>query len=176
MPSRKANAVQFRLSRFSEAYRKRLIDGLKDLVKFVLMIGQRDLQSLAKDPILADKVLADYVIDRHSNKQFRHLSLAKHALLCVQHIYPVLRGKLQTAWGNMKVWEEERTSVLRPPIPVPIFLCAVGLARAHGKVDRPALLRYDWIVLSVLLELGFFCFLRPVELMRLRHSDIALPG
>ena len=75
-----------------------------------------------------------------------------------------------------EVWEEERTSALRPPIPVPIFLCAVGLARAHAKEDRTSHARNDWIVLSVLLELGFFCLLRPVELLRMRHSDISLPG
>ena len=116
------------------------------------------------------------MIDRHSNKEFRRLSLTKRALLCAQHVYPILRGKLQTAWGNMKVWEEERTSALRPPIPVPIFVCAVGLARARGKVEKTSHSRHDWIVLSVLLELGFFCLLRPVELLRMRHSDIALPG
>ena len=176
MPSRKGNAIEFRLSRFSEAYRCRLVEGLKDLVKFCLKHGHQDLHSLVKHPSQADKIFADYVINRHSNKEFRHLSLTKHALLCVQHVYPILRGKLQTAWGNMKVWEEERTSALRPPIPVPIFLCAVGLARAHGKVDRTSHGRNDWIVLSVLLELGFFCLLRPVELLRMRHSDISLPG
>ncbi len=115
-----------------------------------------------------------YVIDRHSNKEFRRLSLTKRALLCAQHVYPILRGKLQTAWGNMKVWEEERTSALRPPIPVPIFVCAVGLARARGKVEKTSHSRHSIECDNETWQSGTKW--DKVELLRMRHSDIALPG
>ena len=113
---------------------------------------------------------------RHADKRGHLLSLVKHAILGCQHVFPQLRGSLSTTWGNLKVWEEERSSQLRPPLPVPILLCAVGLSRAHAVTSRDSRLGMDWTLFSVLLEIGFFCLLRPGELLRLRHKDIAMPS
>lgn len=68
------------------------------------------------------------------NMSCHELSLVKHALLGFQHVFPQLRGKLATCWENLKVWEEQRATKLRPPLPVPLWLFMVGLARAHAKV------------------------------------------
>lgn len=113
---------------------------------------------------------------RHADKRGHLLSLVKHAILGCQHVFPQLRGSLSTTWANLKVWEEERSSQLRPPLPVPILLCAVGLSRAHAVTSRDSRLGMDWTLFSVLLEIGFFCLLRPGELLRLRHKDIAMPS
>lgn len=45
-----------------------------------------------------------------------------------------------------------------------------------GKLKKDINLRHLWIVLSILLELGPLCMLRPGELLQLQHSDFALPG
>ena len=89
------------------------------------------LSHIVRNPQTTDHCLAAYVIDRHGEKHKKQLTLVKHGLLCCQHVYPRLRGQLQTAWGNLKTWEEERVSRLRPPLPVPIWLNAVGLAIEH---------------------------------------------
>ena len=52
----------------------------------------------------------------------------------------------------------------------------VGLARGHAATAKNHKLRQAWTVFSVLIEVGFFCLLRPGEILRLRHSDIAMPN
>ena len=114
------------------------------------------------------------MLSRHASQV--KLTLVKHALLGAQHAFPGLKGKLSTAWEHVRVWEEQRIVRLRQPLPIPIWLCMVGLARAHAKVEADTVSRYDWEVFSVLLEIGLFCMLRPGELMRIHHSDVSLPG
>ena len=169
-----SSPVLFRFSRFSKPYRARLLAGLKDLCSFCQDTVGCQLGLLARKPRVADKVLSDYVLARHTSQ--RKLALVKHALLGCQHVFPHLRGKISTAWEHIRVWEEQRITRLRPPLPIPIWLSMVGLARAHAKVDRNERNRRQWEIFSVLLEIGFFCMLRPGELMRLTHADIALPG
>ncbi len=56
--------VAFRLSRFSVQYRKRLIDGLKDLQKFCRLIHGRTIESVVSKSKAADVVLGEYVLCR----------------------------------------------------------------------------------------------------------------
>ena len=170
-----AEGLHFRLSRFSAAYRRRLLDGLKDVTVFCQDETGDRLARVLQRPKLADQMLARYVLHKHADTRFHNLALTKHALLGCQHVFPQLRGQLNHAWSNMKVWEEERTRTLRPPLPVAIWLAAVGLARAHSVVSTSEVFKQQWLILSVLLEIGFFCLLRPGEILRLRHCDVALP-
>ena len=110
------------------------------------------------------------------NMSCHELSLVKHALLGFQHVFPQLRCKLATCWENLKVWEEQRATKLRPPLPVPLWLFMVGLARAHAKVAEDTSTAHMWRVFSVLLEIGLLCMLRPGELVKLCHTDVCLPG
>ena len=172
----KRAAVAFRLSRFSSAYRGRLLDGLQDLHSFCSVQHDFHLDTLAAHPKTADAVLGEYVMRRFDEKVKSGLSKVKHALLGLQHVYPRLRGRLVTAWSNLKTWEEQRVSKLRPPLPIPVWIFALGLARAHAKVEKHQSEARVWEIFSVLLEIGLLCMLRPGELLRLTHSDISLPG
>ena len=173
---RRASAVAFRLSRFSPAYRQRLLDGLKDLHEYTLGVHGCTLDAVCKKPAFADLVLGEYVICRFNEKKCGSLSKVKHALLGCQHTFPTLRSKIATCWANLKTWEEQRTSRLRPPIPGPIWVMCLGLARAHGITESSRTQRDMWNAFAVLVEIGFVCMLRPGELINLAHSDIALPG
>lgn len=167
----------FRFTRFSKAYRSRLLGGLQDVQHFCRQeCGGLQLRTLLTHPRVADRVLARYVINRHSDNRKYTLSLVKHGLLGCQHLMPTLRGKLSTAWENLRVWEEKRRTKLRPPLPVPIWCFMVGLARGHSKVSSSERQKRDWNRVALLLELGLLCLLRPGELFRLKGSDFALPG
>ena len=166
----------FRLSRFSEAYRSRLLAGVKDLEEYCMHESGQSLGSLFTEGSQIDRTLGDYVLMKHSDKRRSQLGLVKHALLGTQHLFPGLRGKIPTAWAHVRTWEEEKVSKLRPPLPLAIWLCVVGLARAHASTAHDPKLREAWTIFSVLVEVGFFCLLRPGEILRLCHADIALPN
>lgn len=165
----------FRLSRFSPEYRSRLIRGLTDVQDFCQKDFGVQLSQVLRQPKLADKVFGRYVIKRHGEASKSGLSLVKHALLGVQHVMPGLRRRLVTAWENMRAWEEQKSSRLRAPLPVPIWAFMVGLARAHARVCDPQEAR-QWNIFAILLEVGLLCLLRPGELLRLKGVDFALPG
>lgn len=169
-------ATVFRLSRFSDAYRNRLLRGLDDLQHYCqAKRGVRLLQVL-KSPVRADSMLSAYVLDRHEKLGMSGLSMVKHALLCCQHMVPHLKSKLAASWANVKVWEEKRSTRLRPPVPVPIWLMLVGLARAHALDANQEENKLEWMTVALLTELGVLCLLRPGELFRLCPLDFSLPG
>lgn len=172
----KQRGALFRLSRFSQAYRLRLLTGVKDLDAYCKLETGDSLERVCKDVDRADKILGEYILVKHADRKKNPLALVKHALLGAQHIFPAVKGKIPTAWAHVRTWEEERVSKLRPPLPLPIWLCVVGLARAHASTARNLKLREAWTIFSVLIEVGFFCLLRPGEIFRLRHSDIAMPN
>ena len=87
-------AVAFRISRFSSAYRQRLLDGIEDVQKFCSKERECSLASVASRPRLADKLLCDYVMGRFETGSKGTLSLVKHALLGCQHVFPRLKGKI----------------------------------------------------------------------------------
>lgn len=166
----------YRLSRFSTAYRGRLLAGLQDVHAFCRESMCLPLKTVLKRHQVADKVLGQYVIERHRSTKGKALSQIKHALLGCQHLVPQLRGKLMTAWQNVKVWEEEKSTHMRPPLPLPIWVCMVGIARGRSFVVRDALEKSLWCILAVMLEIGLLCMLRPGELLKLTHEDVSLPG
>ena len=103
---RRASAVAFRLSRFSPAYRQRLLDGLKDLHEYTLGVHGCTLDAVCKKPAFADLVLGEYVICRFNEKKSGSLSRVKYALLGCQHLFPTLRSKIATCWANLKTWKK----------------------------------------------------------------------
>ena len=112
-------------------------------------------------------------MQRHVDPEKKQLYVVKHALLCCQHVQPKLKG---TAWENLRVWEEQRTSSLRPPLPIPLWLLMVGLARARSSVIQSPSEKQRWQIFATLLEVGVLCMLRPGELLKLKHTDVSLPG
>lgn len=170
------SSVVFRLSRFSKPYRHRLLTGLRDLEMFCTEEVNCSLKQLLSHVSRTDEVLAQYVMRRHSSSEGQKLYLVKHALLCCQHIQPRLKGQITTAWENLRVWEEKHISKLRPPLPVPLWLMMIGLARGHAVTDPEPEKRLRWDLFGILIEVGLLCMFRPGELLKLRHSDFSLPG
>ena len=123
-----SSAVALRLSRFSKPYRQRLLAGLRDLQELCVAEAQCSLTFILSHIHRADELLAEYVLQKHRTSEGQKLYVVKHALLCCQHIQPRLKGHIiSTAWANLKVWEEQRTSRLRPPLPVPLWLMMIAL-------------------------------------------------
>lgn len=83
-----SSPVLFRFSRFSKAYRARLLLGLKDLQSFCRHEVGRSLSHVIGNADVADRVLGNYVMQRHNNTSGKSLSLVKHALLGCQHVRP----------------------------------------------------------------------------------------
>lgn len=170
------SSAAFRLSRFSRPYRQRLLAGLQDLESFCHGQGPCSLAALLRNLNIADEVLSLYVMQRHVDPEKKQLYVVKHALLCCQHVQPKLKGRINTAWENLRVWEEQRTSSLRPPLPIPLWLLMVGLARARSSVIQSPSEKQRWQIFATLLEVGVLCMLRPGELLKLKHTDVSLPG
>jgi len=168
--------VLFRFSRFSKAYRSRLLCGLKDLQTFCKHEVGQSLSHVLGRAKTADRVLASYVMRRHHSSSGKSLSMVKHALLGCQHVRPALKSRLTTSWENLRVWEEQKVGRLRPPLPIPLWCMMIGLSRARGLTSQDPKISFEWLVFATLLELGVLCLLRPGELMKLKKDDIALPG
>eukprot|EP00438_Fugacium_kawagutii_P036181 Skav232968 [mRNA] locus=scaffold1735:245378:247094:+ [translate_table: standard] len=172
-----STAVSFRLSRFSRPYRQRLLAGLKDLDDFCAEEVKCSLPYLFSQSLRTDELLAQYVMRRHNTTEGKKLYLVKHALLCCQHIQPRLKGRINTAWENLRVWEEKRVSRLRPPLPVPLWMMMLGLSRGHAAVVSDPSAKLQWSLFATLLEVGLLCMFRPGEHLKLRHVDnISMPG
>ena len=171
-----ASQALFRFSRFSRAYRARLLSGLQDAQSYFRQVLGRDLLRAMKSAKDLDQLLGKYVIHRHNESPRKKLSVVKHALLGIQHVQPSLRGSLNTTWQNLRVWEEQRVSRLRPPLPVPLWVMMVGLSRGHGLTCKHQAESKEWLVFSLLLEIGLLCMLRPGELLGLKTTDVSLPG
>lgn len=169
------SSVLFRLSRFSDAYRSRLLNGMVNLQHYCEKSWNVKLDLVLRRAKVADKVLSQFVLTRHEELGEKGLSLVKHAILGCQHVVPSLRNQLAVTWANVKVWEEKRQTKLRPPLPVAIWLLMVGLARAHGLVASSVQQKCEWDAFSCLLEVGLLCLLRPGELLRITTRDISLP-
>lgn len=169
------SSVLFRLSRFSDAYRSRLLNGMVNLQHYCEKSWNVKLDLVLRRAKVADKVLSQFVLTRHEELGAKGLSLVKHAILGCQHVVPSLRNQLAVTWANVKVWEEKRQTKLRPPLPVAIWLLMVGLARAHGLVASSVQQKCEWGAFSCLLEVGLLCLLRPGELLRITTRDISLP-
>ena len=81
----------FRLSRFSEAYRSRLLAGVKDLDEYCMHENGLSLGSLITDRSQIDRTLGDYVLVRHSEKKRKQLGLVKQCSL---------RGATFVSWSE----------------------------------------------------------------------------
>lgn len=171
-----ASSAAFRISRFSKPYRQRLLAGFRDLHDYTWSYLKKPLGSVISNAACADEVLSQYVMHRHANMDGKRLYVVKHALLCCQHVQPKIRGKIATAWDTLRVWEEQRSNALRPPLPVPLWLLMIGLSRAQAAVNAAPLEREKWTIFATLLEVGLLCMFRPGELLKLKHSDFSMPG
>lgn len=171
-----ASQALFRFSRFSSAYRTRLLNGLQDVNDFLIAEMGVTLRGLIHSkPRVVDRCLGRYVMHMYTHVGTSALSRVKHGLLGCQHLFPRLRNRITTAWENLRVWEEQRVTRLRSPLPIPLWGFMIGLARAHGRTCLDDNARIEWFTFALMLEIGVLCMLRPGELCKLKHSDFVLP-
>ena len=90
----KQKAALFRLSRFSQAYRIRLLTGVKDLDAYCKQETGNSLERWCKSVDRVDGILGEYVMAKHADRKKNPLALVKHAILGAQHLFPVIKGKI----------------------------------------------------------------------------------
>ena len=152
-------------SRVSSTYQERLERGLLHLCKF---LEQSQLTVNVDDPVCVNNVLAIYV--QHSHDCEDSLWVVKHALLCVQARFPHLRSHIGRPWACLKSWESEKPFRSRLPLPHDVMrkMCAVAIDMAGADPAQSL----HWLGLAVLIRVGYYCLLRPAELVGLRRKDV----
>eukprot|EP00435_Cladocopium_sp_Y103_P023661 s147_g5.t1 len=166
-----------RLSKYSPAYRSRLIEGGNHLCKFLSKEALTLKTLLRSKPATVDVNLEQYVADAHQQKtDGKMLRTVKHAVLFIQVLRPDLKHNLKRSWETLKSWEEAIPSGLRTPLPLCILMSMMCQARIEAmNFQHLPRMEEKWFAFSVLLGLGYFGLLRPGELLSLerRHIDLA---
>jgi hypothetical protein len=101
--------------------------------------------------------------------------MARHSLLAIEKRVRNLKGKLGECWEVIESWRQEVPGSLRPPMYLPAMLAmaVTGRLLAEASSGHDALL---WWSFSVLIEVGFFGLLRPIEILKLTRGHVSLPG
>ena len=167
---------RLRLSRYSLAYRKRLVNSSQLLWKFLEKKGlPRSVIATGKSKTI-DTLLDEFVASLHDSKTFvkGRLQIAKHAVLFCQVCRPRLRRRLQQTWSTLKAWEEQEPGKLRPPLPIPVLMGMLCQSRILSQLADGRGEKHKWLTFSTLIAMGFFGLLRPGELLNLKRRDIEL--
>lgn len=129
------DSARLRLAKYSKAYKQRLVESGSVLVEHLhgLSVPAGTLLSGSKQQI--DNLLEQFVSAMyHKRKRSkRALRIAKHAILFVQVLRPRLRSQLRASWSTIKSWEEQEPSCLRSPMPLPILMGLMCLARVRAE-------------------------------------------
>ena len=170
--------ARLRLSRYSKAYRQRLVEGATHLGQFCEKKDVSFGRLLKGDGQEVDLLLENFVNDLYDQRATRRSSLriAKHGVLYIQVIRPRLRHQLKSTWATIKAWEEQQPSQLRSPLPIVLLVSMICKARLLSEVTSDSKTRRRWLVFSSLIGLGFFGMLRPGEIFNLRCGDIGIPN
>lgn len=126
---KKEKQAAFRFARLSEPYRLRLTHSLRKFGDYCNDSGV-SLSRVLRSAVLADRLLSSFVLKAHATMRPGELSMVKHAALACQALCPALRGHLPETWANVKTWQEKTVGRLRPPLPVPIWVALLSVARA----------------------------------------------
>lgn len=169
---------KLRLSKYSQAYKGRLVAGGKHLRKFLQSEDSSFDHLLRRKPEQIDRVLETFVGKCHQeNRKGSNLRLVKHALLFVQINRPDLRHRLRSSWDTVKAWEECVPSGMRAPLPLPLLIAFSCMSRMKSvEVGLDTASGQKWLKFGALLGLGFFGLLRPGELLSLQRRHLDLPN
>ena len=170
-----SHGLQFRLGKYSAAYRKRLIQAGRSLCRYVGSSAARWLIEAASASEV-DSVLAQFVEHMRSQRSKGSLKTAKHAALLMQIIRPRLHRRLNETWFVLRAWEEQTPSRLRMPLPVPVFLAMVIYSRVKALQSSCSTQRSLWFAFATILELAFYGLLRPGEALGIECRDVSLPN
>ena len=157
--------------RTSRIYRHRLRQGWDIFVAWANRNSINLDRLSGSAPTAADQVLADFL--NSCRDQQVPLWLARHALLSVQTHHRQLKGKIPRAWDCLRSWQAQKAWGNRVPIDLTVLkvLFAVSLDWAFTDGFMARLL----FPFAVLIRVGFYGFLRPAKICRLRAGDVKLP-
>lgn len=167
---------KLRWSKYSSAYRARLLEGAKVLKAFLEDHGEPWSLVSTGSSLAVDDALENFVRHMHESKQRSALRLAKHAVLFVQIVRPRLKRTLKSSWNSLRCWEEERPGQFRPPLPLVLLAAILCQARIRSHDADTNHVKNLWLRFTVLVAVGFFGLLRPGELLGLCTEDIVLPN
>ena len=170
--------AKLRLSRYSKAYRQRLIEGATSLGHFCEKREVSFGHLLKGSGQKVDQLLEDFVHSLYDQRATRKksLAIAKHGVLYIQVLKPQLRHQLKSTWATIKAWEEQQPSQLRSPLPIVLLVGMICKSRLLAEISSSSKTRQRWLVFSSLIGLGFFGMLRPGEIFNLHGSDIGIPN
>lgn len=167
---------KLRWSKLSAAYRGRLLEGASALSSY---LRQHDVRFEMLSQLKAkrmDELLDGFVNSMHGATDKGALRKSKHAVLYIQAVRPRLRKCLQSTWGTLKAWEEEQPSSYRAPLPLPLMAVIICEARKLALEASEAKLKDLWLTFSVLVMIGFYGLLRPIEICSISGEDVSLPN
>lgn len=171
MPSR-----DLRATRYSADYQQRLDVGLIAFLEHLRSVSPSlSLTKLAARPLHAVPIICVFIQSLYNENPKTKLFMARHALLAIEKSARNLKGKLSECWEVIESWRQEVPGSLRPPMYLPAMLAmaVTGRLLAEASSGHDALL---WWSFGVLMEVGFFGLLRPIEILKLTRGHVSLPG
>ena len=115
--------------------------------------------------------LAHYV--QHCRNQGQPIWKARYAILGIQHLLRSFRGQLTRAWDAIASWQLQNPVQCRIPLPPEV---GQGMALEYALAGLRHRAAGDWYwAASVLILIGFFALLRPMEMLALTAGDILVP-
>jgi len=116
----------------------------------------------------ANQVLSEFI--QHCYDTRVKLYIARDAMVAAQTHWPHLQGNLHRAWNVLKSWRMERKVSSRTPIPYVLLqglvLKCLDMGLSRGRWSG------HYIIMSVLLRVGFYGLLRAGEIYALRKRHI----
>lgn len=154
---------KLRLSRYSVAYRNRLLEGAAHVQKYLRQFSLNIDACLKLKPDQIDSTLDGFVSQMHASERAsgkKCLGLAKHGILFFQVMRPNLRHQLKESWSTLKAWEQS-PGKLRNPVPLPVLMALLCCVRVKAETSDNASSKEKWFRFSVLIGLGYFGLFRP---------------
>ena len=96
--------------------------------------------------------------------------LAKYGLLGVQTYWQSLKGHIGRGWEALRSWSLQRPSASRVPITFELLRAMSVMAFALGLSSGTE--AHLFMMFSILIRVGFFGLLRPVEICNFRAQDV----
>lgn len=121
------------------------------------------LEDLARNfPSHLSEWLAEYISWLYS--QGRSRRDAAETLNSLVQQFGWLRPQLHQPWSLIRTWENLEPVKHHPPLPFKVLRAMLAVCIA-----------WDWPKMGMILALGFFALLRPIEALSLRRSDVVMP-
>ena len=151
----------------SEAYKHRLAQGWQ-LVLSWLTLHTIDFDTWTDDLARANLILVNFVQDMFNSR--KPIWIVRHAILSAQTHWFHLRHHIPRPWDAIRSWQLTIKKGNRVPCPLILVRAIFGLGLSVA-LECKNLGRFI-LPLIVLVRLGFWCMLRPGEIVLLTVGDV----